>query len=53
MRVTLRFRSREMAHQDIGVRALERVRSEIERFLKVEQNPETRSRPMVMMPSLR
>ena len=38
MKVTLRFRGREMAHQDIGVRVLERIRAEMDPTTKVEQN---------------
>ena len=36
VKVTLRFRGREMAHQDIGVRVLERIRAEMDTTSKVE-----------------
>src|SRR6185437_7036531 len=39
VKVTLRFRGREMAHQEIGVRVLERIRSEMDPLSKVEQMP--------------
>jgi len=38
-KVTLRFRGREMAHQDIGFRLLERVRTDLDPFGIVEQFP--------------
>ncbi|MGE0257029.1 MAG: translation initiation factor IF-3 [Alphaproteobacteria bacterium] len=49
VKVTLRFRGREMAHQDIGVRVLERVRGELEPIAKVEQMPRMEGRQMVMV----
>ncbi|MBM3559651.1 MAG: translation initiation factor IF-3 [Alphaproteobacteria bacterium] len=49
VKVTLRFRGREMAHQDIGVRVLERVRGELEPVAKVEQMPRMEGRQMVMV----
>ena len=49
MKVTLRFRGREMAHQDIGVRVLERIRADMERTTKVEQMPRMENRQMVMV----
>ena len=39
VKVTLRFRGREMAHQEIGIRVLERIRSEMDPLSKVEQMP--------------
>ncbi len=39
VKVTLRFRGREMAHQDIGVRVLERIRAYMDAQTKVEQMP--------------
>lgn len=48
-KVTLRFRGREMAHQEIGVRLLERVRNELEPFGQVEQFPKMEGRQMIMV----
>ena len=53
VKVTLRFRGREMAHQDIGVRVLERIRTEMEEKTKVEQMPRMENRQMVMVLSPR
>jgi len=53
VKVTLRFRGREMAHQDIGIRVLERIRSELDATTKVEQMPRMENRQMVMVLSPR
>ena len=53
VKVTLRFRGREMAHQEIGVRVLERIRSEMDLVTKVEQMPRMENRQMVMVLSPR
>jgi translation initiation factor IF-3 len=53
VKVTLRFRGREMAHQDIGVKVLERIRSEMDATTKVEQMPKMENRQMVMVLSPR
>lgn len=53
VKVTLRFRGREMAHQDIGVRVLERIRAEMDVTSKVEQMPRMENRQMVMVLSPR
>jgi translation initiation factor IF-3 len=53
VKVTLRFRGREMAHQDIGVRVLERIRTEMDPVTKVEQMPRMENRQMVMVLSPR
>ena len=53
VKVTLRFRGREMAHQEIGVRVLERIRSEMDLLTKVEQMPRMENRQMVMVLSPR
>jgi translation initiation factor IF-3 len=53
VKVTLRFRGREMAHQDIGVRVLERIRAEMDPVSKVEQMPRMENRQMVMVLSPR
>ena len=49
VKVTLRFRGREMAHQDIGVKVLERIRTDLEAATKVEQMPRMEMRQMVMV----
>ena len=49
VKVTLRFRGREMAHQDIGVKVLERIRTDMELATKVEQMPRMEMRQMVMV----
>jgi translation initiation factor IF-3 len=48
-KVTLRFRGREMAHQEFGVKLLERVRTDLEPYAVVEQMPRMEGRQMVMM----
>ena len=49
VKVTLRFRGREMAHQDIGMRVLERIRAEMDPLTKVEQMPRMENRQMIMV----
>jgi translation initiation factor IF-3 len=53
VKVTLRFRGREMAHQDIGIRVLERIRADMDGATKVEQMPRMENRQMVMVLSPR
>jgi translation initiation factor IF-3 len=48
-KVTLRFRGREMAHQEFGYRLLERVRNDLEPFGVVEQFPKMEGRQMIMV----
>jgi len=48
-KVTLRFRGREMAHQEFGVRLLERVRKDLEPVAIIEQFPRLEGRQMVMV----
>ena len=48
-KVTLRFRGREMAHQDIGMALLKRVESDLIEMAKVEQYPTLEGRQLVMM----
>ena len=48
-KVTLRFRGREMAHQEFGVRLLERVRNDLEPYGIVEQFPKLEGRQMIMV----
>jgi len=49
VKITLRFRGREMAHQDIGFRLLDRVKSETVGIAKVESEPSLEGRQMVMV----
>jgi translation initiation factor IF-3 len=49
VKVTLRFRGREMAHQDLGFRLLERVKVETGPIAKVEAEPSMEGRQMVMI----
>ncbi|MDB5368686.1 MAG: translation initiation factor [Roseomonas sp.] len=49
VKVTLRFRGREMAHQDLGVKVLERIRTELVELAKVEQMPRLENRQMIMV----
>ena len=49
VKVTLRFRGREMAHQDLGAKVLERIRTELGELAKVEQMPRLENRQMIMV----
>ncbi|HEY4254579.1 MAG TPA: translation initiation factor IF-3 [Roseomonas sp.] len=49
VKVTLRFRGREMAHQDLGVKVLERIRTDLGEIIKVEQMPRLENRQMIMV----
>jgi translation initiation factor IF-3 len=49
VKVTLRFRGREMAHQDLGIKVLERIRQELGETIKVEQMPRLENRQMIMV----
>ncbi len=49
VKVTLRFRGREMAHQELGVKVLERIRGDMDYGTKVEQMPRMENRQMVMV----
>jgi len=49
VKVTLRFRGREMAHQDLGIKVLERIRVELGETIKVEQMPRLENRQMIMV----
>ena len=49
VKVTLRFRGREMAHQEIGVNVLTRVREETEDIAKIEAMPKMEGRQMIMV----
>ena len=49
VKLTIRFRGREMAHQDLGMKVLDRVRADVEEVAKVEQFPKTEGRLMTMV----
>lgn len=49
VKVTLRFRGREMAHQELGMAVLQRVKAEVETIAKVESEPRLEGRQMVMV----
>ncbi len=49
VKVTMRFRGRELAHQELGMEVLVRVRSDLEEMAKVEQFPRMEGRQMVMV----
>ncbi|MBI1889025.1 MAG: translation initiation factor IF-3 [Burkholderiales bacterium] len=48
-KITLRFRGREMAHQEIGVRMLDRLKTDLDPYGQVEQFPKMEGRQMVMV----
>ena len=48
-KITLRFRGREMAHQEIGARMLERLKADLEELGQVEQMPKMEGRQMIMV----
>ncbi|HQU86953.1 MAG TPA: translation initiation factor IF-3 [Denitromonas sp.] len=49
VKVTLRFRGREMAHQEYGMRQLERIKADLVELANVEQMPKMEGRQMVMI----
>lgn len=49
VKVTLRFRGRELAHQDLGMKVLLRVRDDVDEIAKVEQMPKMEGRQMTMV----
>jgi len=48
-KITLRFRGREMAHQEIGMRMLERLKADLDEHAQVEQMPKMEGRQMIMV----
>ena len=48
-KVTLRFRGREMAHQELGMEMMNRIESDLAKLSQVEQYPKTEGRQMTMM----
>ncbi len=51
VKVTMRFRGREMVHQDLGMKVLMRVRDDLEEHAKIEQFPKVEGRQMTMVMS--
>ncbi|MDF2811992.1 MAG: translation initiation factor [Microvirga sp.] len=49
VKVTLRFRGREMAHQDLGLKVLDRVKADVSEIAKVEMEPNFEGRQVVMV----
>jgi translation initiation factor IF-3 len=49
VKMTLRFRGREMAHQELGLQLLFRVRDELDEMAKVEAEPKLEGRQMIMI----
>ena len=49
VKITMRFRGREMTHQDIGVRVLRRIREDLDTTVKIEQFPKLEGRQMVQV----
>lgn len=49
VKVTLRFRGREMAHQDLGMQVLNRIRDDLDEIAKVEQMPKMEGRQAIMV----
>ena len=49
VKVTLRFRGREMVHQELGTRMLERIETDLQEYGVVEQYPKLEGRQMVMV----
>jgi translation initiation factor IF-3 len=48
-KITLRFRGREMAHQEFGMRMLERIKGDLAEVAQVEQFPKMEGRQLVMV----
>mgnify|MGYP001082796612 CR=1 FL=1 len=49
VKLTMRFRGREMVHQDLGLNVLHRVRDELDELSKVELMPKMEGRQMIMV----
>ena len=48
VKVTMRFRGREMMHQELGLKVLDKVRTELDDLIKVESHPKLEGRQMIM-----
>jgi translation initiation factor IF-3 len=49
VKVTMRFRGRELAHQELGMKVLMRVRDDLDKMTKIEQHPRMEGRQMTMV----
>ena len=49
MKVTIRFRGREMAHQELGMEVLKKVAAQMEEEAKIEARPKMEGRQMIMV----
>ena len=49
VKMTIRFRGREMTHQELGMKVLDRVREDVDELAKVEQFPKSEGRLMTMV----
>jgi len=49
VKVTMRFRGREMSHQNLGVKVLERIREDLDETVKIDQLPKLEGRQMVQI----
>jgi len=49
VKITLRFRGREVAHQDLGMKILERVQKDMAELAVVEQHPKREGRQLLMV----
>ena len=49
VKITLRYRGREMAHQEIGTKLLDKVKADVAGFAKVEQDARFEGRQVVMV----
>ncbi|MBL4647545.1 MAG: translation initiation factor IF-3 [Gammaproteobacteria bacterium] len=49
VKITLRFRGREMAHQELGLHLLQRVEADLQEYSDIEQRPKIEGRQMVML----
>jgi translation initiation factor IF-3 len=49
VKITMRFRGREMAHQELGVKVLDRVKADLDAVAKVESQPKMEGRQMIMV----
>ena len=51
VKVVMRFRGREMAHQELGMNVLMRVKDDLDKVAKIEQTPRMEGRQMTMVMS--
>jgi translation initiation factor IF-3 len=49
VKITMRFRGREMAHQELGVKVLDKVKADLDAVAKVESQPRMEGRQMIMV----